>query len=343
MPLPLVFPVARYRFQFIAEQPVQLPDYAGSALRGVFGHALRAAACVTGLPDCSPCALYRSCPYPAIFETPPPLNYPRRKLSNIPQPFVVEPPPWGESSYPAGSVLSFDSVLIGPALQQMPLLLLAWRHALQRGLGPQQGRARLTQLWLEGDAEPLLGGGSGSGSGGDNGSGSDSSIGGGSDRDGDAASAGRWALRPHPQSLALPPPEAAPASVSLHFSTPLRLQRDGQVLGAGHLTPRDLLMALLRRTAQLVELQLGSTLDVDFAALNAHASTVTGEHQLVWRDWSRNSSRQQQRMVLGGLVGRWTLRGDLAPFWPLLHLGQWLHVGKNTTFGLGRYHLEPSA
>jgi len=326
MPLPLVFPVARYRFQFIAEQPVQLPDYAGSALRGVFGHALRAAACVTGLPDCRPCALYRSCPYPAIFETPPPLHYPRRNLSNIPQPFVVEPPPWGESRYPTGSTLSFDSVLIGPALQQMPLLVMAWRHALQRGLGPQQGRARLAQLWVEGDPEPLLCGAGENG----NDSGSDSN----------AASAGRWALRPHSQTLALPPTAAAPASVTLHFSTPLRLQRDGQILVAAQLTPRDLLMALLRRTAQLVELQLGSTLDVDFAALNAHASTITGNHQGVWRDWQRNSSRQQQRMVLGGVVGRWTLRGDLAPFWPLLYLGQWLHVGKNTTFGLGRYQLE---
>ena len=314
MPLPLVFPVVRYRFQFITEQPVQLPDYAGSALRGVFGHALRAAACVTGLPDCSPCALYRSCPYPAIFETPPPLHYPRRNLSNTPQPFVIEPPPWGETDYPAGKVLTFSSVLIGPALQQMSLLLLAWRHALQRGLGPQQGTARLAQLWLDGDAQPLV-----------------------SDDD---AKAGRWALRPHPQWQALPPPEAAPASVTLHFTTPLRLQRDGQVLGAAQLAPRDLLMALLRRTAQLVELQLGGTLDVDFAALNAHASSITGEHQLVWRDWARNSSRQQQRMVLGGVLGRWTLRGNLAPFWPLLHLGQWLHVGKNTTFGLGRFQLE---
>ena len=314
MPLPLVFPVVRYRFQFITEQPVQLPDYAGSALRGVFGHALRAAACVTGQPDCSRCALYRSCPYPAIFETPPPLHYPRRNLSNIPQPFVIEPPPWGESDYPAGKPLTFSSVLIGPALQQMPLLLLAWRHALQRGLGPQQGTARLARLWLDGDAQPLV--------------------------SADDAKAGRWALRPHPQSLALPPPEAAPASVTLHFTTPLRLQRDGQVLGAAQLAPRDLLMALLRRTAQLVELQLGGTLDVDFAALNAHASSITGEHQLVWRDWARNSSRKQQRMVLGGVLGRWTLHGNLAPFWPLLHLGQWLHVGKNTTFGLGRYQLE---
>jgi len=314
MPLPLVFPVARYRLQFITEHPVRLPEYAGSALRGVFGHALRAAACVTGQSDCSRCPLYRSCPYPAVFETPPPLNYARRNLSNIPQSFIVEPPPWGEGAHARGSVLTFTTVLIGPALQQLPLLMLAWRNALQRGLGPQQGTARLAQVWVEDDGEPVL------------------SADGGHDR----------RLRTHLQSLALPSPDTAPASVTLNFSTPLRLQRDGQFLGVAQLAPRDLLMALLRRTAQLVELQLGGTLDIDFAALNAHANTITGEHQLEWRDWSRHSNRQQQRMVLGGVVGRWKLHGDLAPFWPLLHLGQWLHVGKNTTFCLGRYHLEAS-
>jgi hypothetical protein len=48
-------------------------------------------------------------------------------------------------------------------------------------------------------------------------------------------------------------------------------------------------------------------------------------------------------MVLGCAVGRWMLRGDLAPLWTLLVLGQWLHVGKNATFGLGRYWLERDA
>ena len=303
------FPAARYRLEFTTEQPIHLPEYAGSALRGAFGHALRRAACVTREPACSTCALYRSCPYPAIFETPPPLNYERRNMSNVPHPFVVEPPPWGERVHGSGSTLQFDMVLIGPALKQLSLVIMAWKHALRVGLGPQHGTARLERVFVEGEAEPVL-----------------------------ADSTGR--LRPHAQQLVLPAPDASPTRATLEFDTPLRLQRNGQVLGVSQLAPRDLLMALLRRVANLVELQIGGSLNVDFAGLNTHADTITGASQLTWRDWTRNSSRQQQRMVLGGAVGRWTLDGDLAPFWPLLHLGQWLHVGKNSTFGLGRYRIE---
>ena len=44
-------------------------------------------------------------------------------------------------------------------------------------------------------------------------------------------------------------------------------------------------------------------------------------------------------LALGGLLGRMQLQGELAPFAELLHWGQWLHVGKNTSFGLGGYRL----
>lgn len=309
MALPSSFPVVRYRLQFVTEQPLSLPDYAGSALRGVFGHALREAACVTGRDDCTGCPLYRSCPYPAIFAPPPPLNYARRTLSDIAPAFVVEPPAWGECNFASGSTLRFNTVLIGPALPQLPLVLLAWRHALLRGLGRQHGTARLLSVLAEDDLEPVQQGGGGP-------------------------------VRPHVQSLTLPAPESAPSSVVVRVNTPLRLKRDGQILGVDQISPGDLLMALLRRTAHMVELHLGGKLEVNFAALHAHANGISGDRQLLWRDWSRHSSRQQQHMVLGGAVGHWTLRGDLSPFWPLLYLGQWLHVGKNASFGLGHYQLE---
>ncbi|MBF0142739.1 MAG: CRISPR system precrRNA processing endoribonuclease RAMP protein Cas6 [Magnetococcales bacterium] len=67
---------------------------------------------------------------------------------------------------------------------------------------------------------------------------------------------------------------------------------------------------------------------------------IRGRGNLAWRDWTRRSGRQRQLMALGGVVGRWTLSGPLEAFWPFLYLGEWLHVGKNATFGLGGYRLE---
>ncbi|HRM21993.1 MAG TPA: hypothetical protein PL031_05560 [Neisseria sp.] len=45
--LPAELPIARYRFGFALESEMRLPEYAGSTLRGVFGHALRRLACMT--------------------------------------------------------------------------------------------------------------------------------------------------------------------------------------------------------------------------------------------------------------------------------------------------------
>ena len=49
-------------------------------------------------------------------------------------------------------------------------------------------------------------------------------------------------------------------------------------------------------------------------------------------------------MTLGGVLGRWTLHAydpaTLATLWHWLWLGQWLHVGKNATMGMGAYTLE---
>lgn len=307
MILPTPFPVARYRLEFVTERPIRLPEYAGSALRGAFGHGLKRTACMTRERDCKACPLYRTCPYPAIFETPPPADYTRREYSNIPNPFVVEPPPWGSRFYKEGDPLVFGLVLIGPALRQLPLIVFSWQRALARGVGREDGTARLARVWLDGDDEPLL-----------------------------DDPAGR--LRDHDPAVVLPKADAG-EELTLEFYTPLRLQRDGHVLGVAKLTPRDLLMGLVRRAANLIEMQLGEKLEADFPALNRTAAEIEGEKALSWRDWTRYSNRQQQDMVLGGAVGRWTLRGHLAPFWQLLYLGQWLHVGKNATFGLGGYRI----
>ena len=108
---------------------------------------------------------------------------------------------------------------------------------------------------------------------------------------------------------------------------------------------RALLVTLARRWQLLLDMHLGQAApQQDFTTLvpQAQAIALTGE-DLHWWDWGRYSQRQQREMKLGGLLGTLHLAGELAPFSALLHLGQWLHVGKNTSFGLGGYRLSVPA
>jgi CRISPR/Cas system endoribonuclease Cas6 (RAMP superfamily) len=61
---------------------------------------------------------------------------------------------------------------------------------------------------------------------------------------------------------------------------------------------------------------------------------------LGWFDWERYSHRQDSSMLLGGMIGRVTYAGDLTEFVPLLKFAEKVHLGKATTFGLGKFEIE---
>jgi CRISPR/Cas system endoribonuclease Cas6 (RAMP superfamily) len=44
-------------------------------------------------------------------------------------------------------------------------------------------------------------------------------------------------------------------------------------------------------------------------------------------------------MRMKGFIGEVVYQGDLTKFYPLLKIGEYIHVGKNTTFGLGKYEI----
>jgi len=129
--------------------------------------------------------------------------------------------------------------------------------------------------------------------------------------------------------------------LTLHLHAPLRLQHQGHALPAGKLDARTLLIHLTRRVQLVLQFHAGIT-GLDAAASQAitAAATLQDDKALRWLDWTRYSSRQQQEMTLGGVVGTWRLHGTpeaIATVAPWLWLGQWLHVGKNATMGLGGY------
>ena len=50
----------------------------------------------------------------------------------------------------------------------------------------------------------------------------------------------------------------------------------------------------------------------------------------------RYSNRTNAKMDLSGLIGTIEYEGDLTPFVPWVYAAQRLHIGRNTTFGMGK-------
>ena len=212
-----------------------------------------------GLPSCT-------CPYPAIFTPLPPATHALQKFSQIPVPYVIEAPLWGTTPLAPGDTLAFHMVVIGRALRELPLIILAWRRALARGLGAGDGTAELVRVVHRaadgGDIEihrPEIGN-----------------------------------IAPHEQALYPHTGDGPePSHATLHFATPLRLQQNGHASPPEKLDARTLLTALVRRASLLAEFHADGPLLTDFAALHAGCAGIRDDKHLVWRDWTRYSSRQE--------------------------------------------------
>ena len=64
------------------------------------------------------------------------------------------------------------------------------------------------------------------------------------------------------------------------------------------------------------------------------------ESSLKWFDWERYSGRQETKMKMGGFIGSVSFEGTFTPFVPYVLLGSYIHVGKGTSFGLGKYEVS---
>ncbi len=299
-------PVLRLYFEASPRQSLQLPAYAGSMLRGAFGHSFRKLSCMTRQPTCNQCPLLATCPYSQIFETPAiPAN---TSQVHTPRPYAIEPPNNRHRQQPAGSTFQFAMVLIGKAIHQLPLIILAWEQALKDGLGKHKQACDLLCVHMGNPQAPVY-------------------------RPG-------YPLQPIPDIHHPSLNWHNRRQIVLRIHTPLRLQQNGRLVGTRELNARNLLVTLARRQQRLSAAYQPDSSGPDFRALTQAASQIQLEQRLHWFDWERYSNRQQQSMTLGGLIGELQLTGELEPFAPLLEQGQWLHVGKETTFGLGHYQLQ---
>lgn len=308
--------VARLKFSIIAQEPLQLPYFAGSMLRGAFGHALRRLVCMTRQPSCEGCGLRATCAYPRLFE---PFQTPVAAAGlpegsmQPPPPFVVQPPPLGASLVAEGDTWSFGLNIFGRALGDIALVVEAWRRALAHGLGEARARGTLQAVDLvRRDRTVSLY---------------------------DAASA---SLAPFSyESLQVMSFQNA-ADVVMSLRTPLRLQSNAKRLNEADVSVRRLVGDALRR-ARLVTAVAGDAQACKLVAAwpvsrwLTETETIPLHTHLRWVDWTRHSSRQRQHMTLGGWLGE--MRAERAPpaVQAALRLGAELGLGKETVFGMGQY------
>jgi CRISPR-associated endoribonuclease Cas6 len=121
--------------------------------------------------------------------------------------------------------------------------------------------------------------------------------------------------------------------------TPLRIRHNGTLLET---VDFPTLIRNITRRVEAITTRYGGWLDKAEAArleaLSAKVDTVNST--LYMTNLERYSNRLKQKMDFSGLMGQLVFEGDITPFVPLLNAARVLHIGRNTTFGMGRISLE---
>ncbi len=305
----------RVGFSIRALEPLDLADEPGPTLRGAFGRALFSLHCPYPEPRCDGCPSLESCSYGQLFETP------RIRSESVLGDARFSTPPhpswlrWGQDAagyHAPGRILRFEILGIPRARRHLPSVAVAVARMCERGLG--SARARCEVLACEDLVSGRL---------------------------------VRSAVDLLTSHLWSPPAAAGFAGIErieLELLSPLRLQRDGRLLERP--TFADVAAAAGRRWRLLTHIageeevpgrdladntSLPGLSAADFVQVERfRADRVAAE---------RISGRNGQRQRFEGLLGRVAFRGNLAPFMPMLALGELAGIGKGVSLGFGRYQV----
>jgi len=299
--------VAQLEAVFTALEPLRLPPFIGSTLRGAFGHALKSAVCVMRARECHSCQLSRGCLYTRIFETDPE-GADLRHLGvtdNAPRPYVFAPGMGTPEILQPGDTLSLTMRLFGWAVDYSSYVMYALSLLAERGLGAARGRLQLTRI-IDGttglaayDCE-----------------------------DGDVYEPIKFVRLP------VPIPAAGQGDVTVLWQTPLRVVNSHQLVQEP--TAPVVMRTLLRRISGLLTYHEKATLPYNAQEVLAATDRVAMKRNSTnWYDWKRYSNRQNRAVEMGGILGKTTYEDTEGVLRPWLTLAETIHLGKSCTFGLG--------
>jgi len=307
----------KYLFSSVFDDDAILPEYKGSTFRGVFGAALKKVVCALPRHECTDCLLREKCVYAFVFETPSPAPEPqeRKRIASPPHPYVIEPPETAKTHYRKGDPFDFALILFGKSNEYLPYFIYAIEQMGRLGVGRKIDgtRAAFSLKSVAANHKTIY-------------SSMDNKI--------------KDCQSPSELHFEVPasPHDALIQSLEITLKTPLRLKFQNRLEAA--LPFHVLTRAMLRRISSLGAYYGNGEPPLDYRGLVERAKSVEiNTASLTWFDWKRYSNKQDQSMLMGGIVGRVRYSGDLTEFVPLIRCCEKLHLGKQTSFGLGKIEI----
>ncbi|MEM3055050.1 MAG: CRISPR system precrRNA processing endoribonuclease RAMP protein Cas6 [Candidatus Bathyarchaeia archaeon] len=231
----------------------------------------------------------------------------------VPHPFVLEPPFVSDGIVSENETIQFRLILIGRGMEFFPYFLYTFVEMGKTGLGKQR-IPFVVQEVIDQHGKVIY-------------------------QDGSDV------IQPLPEPMEFVVSDRNDYnsnSLTIEFETPLRMTHNNKQ--AKEFVFSSFLGAALRRLSSLAYFHQGFELSLNFRGLLDKAQKIeVHKENSYYQPFKRYSARQKKEMDLGGIMGRFTLFGDLSPFISILRAGEILHVGKGTSFGLGKYRIVENA
>ena len=305
--------LAVFTFSIKAKDSLYLPEQKGSTFRGGMGTALaRLCRDKSKRYRCQDCPENVRCPYASLFTNPasaaqsPPLE-----AANLPHPFVLRPPRTAKEHFEPGEYLDFQLILFGNYSVYLPFYIYAIDLFGENGIGKGRGRFDLCQVVDAVSGKEVY-----------------NHLERSPTNDFSLIRFSDLQKRKYGDMEAAVQLDFLSTTCILHQNRP-----------AKNLSFELLVRSLLRRASNLSVLYEGNGWDLDYSTLLGMANERVPLHHCHFylASWERFSSSQNRHTPMEGFRGTAIYKGDLAAFLPLLFLGEYMHVGSKTTFGMGQY------
>jgi hypothetical protein len=332
------FKISKFIITLNPLEEIILPQYKGSTFRGAFGNVFRRVVCINKKSDCIGCFLKEKCIYSYIFETPLPKNSEyQKKNSYVPHPFIIEPPLENKEIYNKGETISFNLTLINKAISYLPYIIFTFKEMGENGIGKGRGKYFLKTVKNCNNNEIKM-------------SKTDNKI----DKvnrkvnhiiyDGENKTFhNNYVILTGEEIFAQADNHLDNNNLTIEFITPTRIKYNGKLISS--IEFYIFIKNLLRRISALSYFHSKEQLDLDYRNLIDKAKNIkVNKSELYWYDWTRYSARQDSKMRLGGFKGKINFVDaescqTIKDFLPLVILGEYVHIGRGTSFGLGKYKI----